>query len=82
MPMAPAAAAAASAVFSPTDGCNLPVAANCLLLEAAVKAGVGSTSSIQPMSAEITPANLALPGGAARPAAELQTPHLHPAAEF
>lgn len=40
--------AVASAVFSPTDGCNLPVAANCLLLEAAVKAGVGSASSILP----------------------------------
>lgn len=64
---------AASAVFSPIDGCNLPVAANCLLLEAAVEAGVGSTSSILPIaSAKITWADLTsfpLPGGAVPPGA-------------
>lgn len=49
--------ATASAVFSPADGCNLPVAANCLVLEAAVEAGVGSTSSTA--FAKITRADLA-----------------------
>lgn len=77
MPTA-ATATAASAVFSPTDGCNLPVAANCLLLEAAVKAGVGSTSSILPTApAKITRAKTSSAGRGGWACCWLRAPHLH-----